>query len=119
MPRIFFNDFNKIDYTTSYMTIYMMDETLEIIIFCNDNNILLPLDYNFKFNNKKIPLHLITEINIICCYYKEEYNKVLLDLLSVPYLMNVDIKCSNKEIYNKILFLIPNHINYNYFIKYI
>jgi hypothetical protein len=119
MPRVLYNNFDSIDYTNSYMTIYMMDETIEIIISFNDNNIILPLDYNLKFYNKKIPLHLITEINIICCYYKEEYNKILLDLLCVPYLKNVDIKCSNNEIYNKIIFLIPNRVNYNYFIKYI
>jgi len=50
---------------------------------------------------------------------ENENNKILLDLLCVPYFKNVDIIFSNNEIYNKIIFLIPTHINYNYYIKYI
>jgi hypothetical protein len=119
MPKINFYDLKKAVYEKACILIYMFDGELDIMLCFNNNNCIVCLDNNLRMNNEKIPISSIKEVHILCNHYKEEYNKILLDLLCVPYLKNVDIRCSNKEIYDKIVLFIPNHVNYSYFIKYI
>lgn len=110
MLHINFYDLDKLNYDDSYLSIYMIDNNIEVLISFFYSPFIICLDVVLLFKNK-LPFKLINKVNIYCDHMNDKYYNILLYLLSNPYIKFVEIETSDINLTNKILLFIPNNIN--------